>query len=173
MLSFEQLQTRLKNISVSKGSVELSTLNFKGPFHHPDQWHYEMTGKMQNLVLFSDAFGEPVTVNKGSFEMTSGITAEVALNRVQVKQADLTWGKNNLILLGEMIFSKNDTLLDLTVTADAIDWHQVDNIIDYVENAKEVRHKREEAKDLLGSIKVQAESFNYENYSVHPLKAEL
>lgn len=52
---------------------------------------------------------------------------------------DLIWGENHLTLVGEIILSPNDTFLDLTLTADAIDWNQVNKIVDYVEKKVKIR----------------------------------
>jgi len=130
LLSFKNIQPYLKDSSVTRGTVALSALNLNGPFYSPAQWQYDLTGNMQNLVLISDAFGDPVTVNNGSFDMTAEASPEAARNRVRMKTTDLTWGKNHLTLFGGMILTKNKTLLDLTLTADAIDWNQVSNIVD-------------------------------------------
>ena len=153
--------------------VFLPDLNLNGPLHLPAQWHYALTCNMKNLVLTSDAFGDPVTVNNGSFDLTNETTPEAARNRVRMKATDLTWGENHLTLIGGMILSKNETLLDLTLTADAIDWNQVHNIVDYAEKKSKVPDSRLSKRDLLGTLKVQADNFNYETYSVNPLKADL
>jgi hypothetical protein len=173
LLSFKNIQPYLKDFSVTRGTVALSALNLNGPFYSPAQWQYDLTGNMQNLVLISDAFGDPVTVNNGSFDMTGEASPEAAQNRVRMKATDLTWGKNHLTLFGGMILTKNKTLLDLTLTADAIDWNQVNNIVDFVEKKREDPDSRLSKRDLLGTLKVLADNFNYETYSVHPLKAEL
>ena len=158
LLSFKNIEPFLKDFSVTKGMVSLPGLNLNGPLHLPAQWHYALTCNMKNLVLTSDAFGDPVTVNNGSFDLTSDTTPEAARNRVRMNATDLTWGKNHLALIGGMILSKNETLLDLTLTADAIDWNQVNNIVDYAEKKSKVPDSRLSKRDLLGTLKVQTDT---------------
>jgi hypothetical protein len=173
LLSFKNIQPYLKDFSVTRGTVALSALNLNGPFYSPGQWQYDLTGNMQNLVLISDAFVDPVTVNNGLFDMTAEASPGAAQNRVRMKATDLTWGKTHLTLFGGMILTKNKTLLDLTLTADAIDWNQVNSIVEFVEKKREDPDGRLSKRDLLGTLKVLADNFNYETYTVHPLKAEL
>jgi hypothetical protein len=173
LLSFKNIEPFLKDFSVTKGMVFLPDLNFNGPLHLPAQWHYALTCNMKNLVLTSDAFGDPVTVNNGSFDLTSETTPEAARNRVRMNATDLTWGENHLTLIGGMILSKNKTLLDLTLTAETIDWNQVNKIVDYAEKKRKNPDSRLRKRDLLGTLKFQADNFTYETYSVNPLKADL
>jgi hypothetical protein len=163
----------LKDFSVTTGMVFLPDLKLKGPLNLPAQWRYALTCSLKNLVLTSDAFGDPVTVNNGSFDLTSDTMTEAARNRVRINTTDLTWGENHLALIGGMIFSENKTLLDLTLTADAIDWNQVKNIVGYAEKKSKIPDSRLSKRDLLGTLKVHADNFNYETYSVNPLKADL
>ena len=64
--------------------------------------------------------------------LTGEAAPEAARNRVRMNATDLTWGENHLTLIGGMILSENETLLDLALTADTIDWNQVNNLVDYV-----------------------------------------
>ncbi len=173
LLSFKKNEPFLEDFSVTKGKVFLSGLDLKGPLHLPAQWHSAMTGNMKNLVLISDALGDPLKVNNGSFHLTTETTPQAARNRVRMNATDLAWGENHLTLTGEMVVSENVTLLDLILTADAIDWDQVDNIFHYAEIKSKDPNSRLSKRDFQGTLKVQADNFNYETYSVSPLKADL
>ncbi len=171
--SFEKFQPALKNFSATKGVVTLHDLNLKGPFHHPAQWRYDLTCKIQNLVLTSDAFEDPVTVNNGAFDLINKLSAGGSRNKIKVKKANLTWADNHLTLVGGMILAKNDTLLDMTLTADGIDWNQIKHLVDYIKKRKKDPYSRVVKGDLLGTLKVRTDNFNYESFSVHPLHADV
>lgn len=174
LLTFKQINPLLKNFSVAEGNFVVSNLKFKGPLHHPDQWQYDLTCKTNNLVLSSAAFGDPVTITSGSFNLIHGITREAAQAKITVKETDLTWGGNHLALTGEMIFTKDGTLLlDYMVTADSVNWDQINHLIEYVGKKNEGKSRRDRNGDLLGIVRVQAGRFTYEHYSVEPLEAEL
>lgn len=173
LLSFENSDSFLKDFSVTKGKVFLAGLNLSGPLHHPAQWHYAVTGDMKSLVLTSDAFGDPLTVNSGSFDLISETTAKTAQNRIRLNTTELIWSENHLTLAGAMILSPDDTLLDLTLSADAIDWHQVNNLVDYAEKKRKDSSSRRAKRALRGALNLQADNFNYETFTVAPLKADL
>jgi AsmA-like C-terminal region len=173
LLSFKNVEPFFKDFYVNKGWLFLSNLKLKGPLHVPDQWHYALTGNMKNLVLISDAFGDPVTVNNGSFELTSETKPEAVQNRVWMNETNLTWGGNHLILIGGLVLSKEETLLDLTLTADAIAWNQVNNLVEFAGQKSKEPDSRLSKRDLLGTLKIQTDKFTYETYSVNSLKADL
>jgi hypothetical protein len=173
LLSFENGGSFLKDFSVTKGRVFLAGLNLSGPLQHPAQWHYALTGDMKNLVLTSDAFGGPVTVDSGSFDLVSETTLKTAQNKIRLNTTEIIWGENHLTLVGAMILSPNDTLLDLTLTADAIDWNQVNKIVDYAEKKSKDSSSRPAKRAFRGTLSVQADNFNYETFTVNPLKADL
>ncbi len=173
LLSFNKTDTFFEDFSLTQGKLYLSGIDLTGPLLLPARWHYALIGNMKDLVLISDALGDPVKVNNGSFQLTTDTTPQVARNRVRMNAMDLTWGENSLTLTGEMVLQKNKTLLDLILTADAIDWDQVNRIFDYAEKKSKVPDNRLNKWDLQGILKVQADLFNYEPYSVSPLKADV
>jgi hypothetical protein len=173
LLSFENIESIMEDVSITKGMVFLSGLNLNGPLHFPARWHCALTGNIKNLVLTSDAFGNPVTVTRGSFHLASETTPEVVRNRVRKIEADLTWGKNHLTLIGGLMISKEETLLDLTLTADAIDWNQVNHLVEFAKKRGNGPVSPLSKRNLLGILKVQTSIFNYKTYSVRPLAADL
>jgi hypothetical protein len=132
-----------------------------------------MTGNINNLALTSDAFGGPISVVKGSFHLTSETTPESVRNTFRLADMDLTWGDNHLTLIGGFIISKKESLLDLSLSADSIDWDQVEKFIDFVKNKRSDPESRLSHRNLLGNLKIQVDSFNYKTYSVSPLTADL
>ena len=173
LLSFKHIEPVLKDFSVTKGMVSLPGLKLNGPLYLPAQWHYALTGNMKNLVLTSVAFGDPVTVNNGSFDLNSETTPGATRNSVRINATNLTWRESHLALFGAMILSKNEILLDLTLNADTIDWNQVNNIVKYAKKKSKDPASRLRKRDLLGTLKVQADNFNFETYAVNPLRADL
>jgi hypothetical protein len=173
LLSIDNGDYFLKDFSVSKGRVFLAGLDLSGPVHHPAQWHYALTGDLKNLVITSEAFGDPVTVNSGSFDLTSETMPNTAQYKIRLNTIESIWGKNHLTLVGTINLSANDTLLDLALTADALDWNQVNTIVDYVKTKNKDSSSRPAKNALRGSLKIQTDSFNYETVAVSPLSADL
>jgi len=173
LLSFEKIQPAFRDISAIDGIIGVYDLNLKGPLHHPADWHYRLTCKMQDLVLHSGLFGTPVTVNNGTFDLTTETSGDVTQNRVNLVTTNLTWGENHLTLIGGISLSKKDALLDVIMTADGLNLNQINNILDYIEKRKADSDKGVWNGHLLGTLKIQSDTFNYKTYTVHPLQAEV
>jgi hypothetical protein len=171
--SFEKTKGAFKDLSATGGILTLDNLNIEGPFQQPDKWHYRVTCKMQDLALNSDALGKPVTVNNGVFGLTGEPAMGESRSRLDLKTTDLTWGASQLTLVGEMEFAKNDILLDMAISADGIEWIQVEKVLDQIRKSKTDSDRPAGKGNLLGTLRVQTDRFSYESYSVQPLHLEI
>ncbi len=163
----------LKDISLSDGTVILTDLDLKGPLYHPSRWRYDAACRMQNLVLVSPALGEPLTVSSAAFKVicTSNLQADGA--RIRMQAVDLIWADKHLTLGGDAVLRENETLLELVVNAEALDWRQIKHLIDYIAQRHGNPGQHTATGNLLGRVKIHVERFNYEPFSIHPLIAEL
>jgi hypothetical protein len=173
LMSFDHFQSNFKDFSASGGIVALSDLKLEGPFHLPVKWRYQVNGKLENIVITSAALGEPVTVDSGLFRLTSETDSPPAQSSFKMETANLNWGKNHLSLFGEITSAGGDALLDMTLSADALDWDRIKNILNYIQKRRESSSGRNSKTGLLGSLEVEADKFNFESYTVQPLKAVL
>jgi hypothetical protein len=167
LLSFDQLQPVLRDFSTINGFLELHDLNLNGPLDQPARWRYDLTCNMQNLALTSETLGDSVSVNNAAFDLIREMSTVKSHIKIAVKQANLSWKGYHLNLSGRVQFAENDSLLDMTVTADAIDWEQIENILDYIKKG------RAQNSRLAGTLKVQTDNFNYKSYCVQPLHANV
>jgi len=175
LAALKQLKPALEDFEVTSGRLTLHDLELSGPVHLPGQWHYQVSGGMQNLAVASDAFTSPVTVNKGAFKLTTatGLTAGVPGKKIEFNSAQLTWGNSRLTMNGGVELQANDIFLDSTLTADIIDWRQIDRLLDYIKQ-REIRGVRGAGGGkLLGTLGVTTDTFIYDTYSVQPLRAQI
>jgi len=171
--SIERFNPALEDFKVNSGNLGLHDLVLSGPVHQPDRWQYQVDGDMQNLAVNSDAFGGPVTVDKGTFELTTELITDEPRRKIKFAKTNLTWGKSQLVFNGEIELKEKDILLGSTISADTIDWTQIESFLDYIKK-REARPARP-ARDghVLGTLKVLTDKFNYDSYSVQPLQAEI
>ena len=131
--SFENFRSAAKDLRASAGVLALHDLNLKGPIYQPNQWYFQVNGDMQNLVLNSNAFTQPVTATRGTFDLTSEVSDDGPRKKLDLRTTNLTWGKNHLTLTGDMTIAEKDILLDSKIFADGIDWVQVKSILEYIQ----------------------------------------
>jgi len=171
--SFEELQTAVQGFSTSEGVLTLTDLNLSGPFNKPAEWQYGSTGKLQNIVVHSDALADPVTVNSGTFDLSSETSAGVSSRRISLESTNLTWQDKPLSLVGTLSSSGNEILLNISIDADGLDWNQINKLLDYAGKHKALPGKSGRRSNLKGTIRFLAQDFYYESFTVRPLEAEI
>ena len=171
--SLERFKPALEDFKVTSGNLALSDINLSGRLHEPHRWHYKVDGSMQNLVVRSDAFGDPLTVNKGTFELATELYPAEPRIKLKWEPTHLTWRDSRLEFIGELAFDKNDILLDSTLSADGIDWTQIEILLDYIAKTGANRDRSSPKGQLIGTLKVLTDKFVYDTIAVEPLKAEV
>ncbi len=167
--SIGSFKPALEDFKVSSGSMGLHDLVLSGPVHQPDLWQYKVDGDMHNLVVESDAFGGPVTVNNGTFELTT----DEPHQKIKFDLANLTWGNSQLTFNGEIGLREKDILLASTISADEIEWPQVKSFLNYIKKRDTNPDRPARDEPVRGTLKVLTEKFNYDSYSVQPLQTEI
>jgi len=173
--SMKRFKPALADFQVKSGYLGLHDIVLKGPVHQPDRWHYQVDGEMQKLVVSSDAFGSPVTVNQGAFKLSteSESTTDGPLPKIDFDPTNLTWGNSRLTFKGEIKLKEKDILLGSTISADRIEWTQIVSLLDYIK--KRAGEPDPSARDgqVLGTLNVNMDNFNYDTYAVQPLQSEI
>ena len=100
-------------------------------------------------------------------------SADGPRKKVELKTTNLTWGNNHLTLSGDLTIAEKDILLDSKISADGIDWVQIKSILDYIQQKKADPQSPSPDRQVLGTLKVYTEKFNYDSYSVQPLEAQI
>ncbi len=171
--SFGELQPVVRDFSTSEGILTLTDFGLSGPFHEPAAWQYDSTGKMQNVLVHSEALTEPVTVNSGTFKLSTETSAGITRRRISIEKAKLTWNDKPLTIAGTLSSSASETLLDISIDADGPEWNQITKFLDYAGRRKTLSDKSGHRRNLRGSIRFSAQNFYYETFNIRPLQAEI
>jgi hypothetical protein len=171
--SLEGFKPAFADFKVTSGNLALNDVEVGGPVNEPDRWHYQADGGMQNLVVNSDAMGNPLNVKKGAFELTSELISDERGKRIKFDTTDLKWGDSRLTFNGDIVLYEDDILLDSAISADGIDWAQIESLLDYIKKRKAKPNRTVREGNVLGTLKVLTDRFNYDSYKVQPLHAEI
>jgi hypothetical protein len=173
--SLERFKPVLKDFKVTSGNLTLHDLVLNGPVHQPDRWHYQVDGDMQSLAVSSGAFVIPVTVNKGKFELTTttGLIGDMPGKRIKFDPTKLTWGNSRMTFNGDMVLYEKDILLNSSLSADGIEWTQINRLLDYFNKRGPNGDQTAKGGHVLGTLKVVTDKFIYDSYSVQPLRAQI
>jgi len=170
MAPFKPVLTEFK---IHAGRLGLYNLSLKGPFHKADRWHYRADGDIEKLEIRSDAFGSPMSVNKGDFKLITEVASDKPLRKIKFDQTTMKWGNSQLIGSGDIAFKEDDIILDSSLSADRIDWPQVSGLIDYIKKKGPDPEPSARPGRVLGTLNVRTDKFNYDTFSVQPLITEI
>jgi hypothetical protein len=102
------------------------------------------------------------------------VSLSAATNRLKVESAICTWKDSRLTFEGDVDFSEKGFLLDMDLSADALEWGNVKEIL-----AKENEEKdREQGEKLLtlplrGILRVKSNHFTYGEFTWNPFHADI
>ena len=173
LASLEEFRPALKDFNIKSGNLILGELALSGPLHQPESWHFQVNGDMQGLVIESEALTNPVTIENGSFELTTAINLDVPSKKIKFKPTKLTWGESRLTFGGDIGLINKDFNLDSTISADTIDWNRLDTLLDYIAQKGTGANRSSRKGRMLGTLKVLTEKFIFDTIALEPLEAEI
>jgi hypothetical protein len=95
-------------------------------------------------------------------------------NRLKVESALLTWEDNHLSLKGNMDFSEDEFLFDMNLSADGLEWDNIQELLE-AENEKDDLEQKEERAlpPLRGTLGIKLGYFEYGRFTWRPLHADI
>jgi hypothetical protein len=101
---------------------------------------------------------------------------------LNVESAKLTWGDNNLGLQGDLRFSEEDFVFDLTVSADGIVWGRIEEILKEIEEKNQTEEQEQLgpqgdqdlwALPIEGILRVRLDYFEFKEFTWRPFHADI
>ncbi|MBU1712956.1 MAG: AsmA-like C-terminal region-containing protein, partial [Proteobacteria bacterium] len=175
ILSFRSARTALKNISFPGGTVNLNNFEINGPLFAPQEWDFNTSGKIENLIIdYDDLFRKPVTITSLIFKTTEKKSPKrLGGKRVVVEECRIASGRSNIAFNGNAVLSKEKLQLDLNGTSDFLEWS---SIKEFAENKlfQTGKAKKSSADSFLsGIIKAKVKYLKYEDLTLSPVNADI
>jgi hypothetical protein len=167
LVTFEPLAKMFKGYVATQGKLTLNDFDFKGPGGRSESWQFQVAGDLQDLTLESDHFKAPIQIKTAKF--SAGDTPGAAVQgRINLNATLINWEDSQMIVQGKADFSAAELHLDMQMAADRLNWSQIDQIIALEKTAQPGSNMA-----LLGSLKVEVDSFTYDTYSWQQLHADI
>jgi hypothetical protein len=173
LASLDNFKPALEDFKVTSGNLVLHELVLSGSLHQPDDWHYRVYGDMQSLIIDSKALVKPVTVESGSFELTTEVNGDVPRKKIKFNPTKLTWADSRLTFAGDIGLVEEDTHLDSSISTDVSTWSQLEILLDYIEKKGSKPGRTTSNGGVRGTLKILTDKFVYDTFAVEPLKAEV
>jgi hypothetical protein len=168
LISFETLAKMFKGYKATQGKLMLADLAFKGPVGASKSWQFRLAGDITAMDLVSDSFTEPVFIKTAHFiardtPATAGVNGRIDLSHVRIG-----WEDSLINIQGSATFSEGALALEMQLTADRLNWKQIDQIA-----STEKATAAENQLKLRGELIVELENFTYETFSWRPVHADI
>ncbi|MBC8548064.1 MAG: AsmA-like C-terminal region-containing protein [Candidatus Brocadiales bacterium] len=83
--SFEKMDKGLKDVKTVSGILQVSSLKLHGPLTMPETWSIETTGEVENLIVDTTLFPEPIEIEEGKLQ---AVENKVLLTDAKVNAGD-------------------------------------------------------------------------------------
>ncbi len=168
LISFDTLDKMFKGYQATQGNLTLSALDFKGPVGVSKAWQFQLAGDIKSLNLESDFFKAPIRIKTADFAAKDTPGAAGVNGRIALSTAAIEWEDSRINLQGDAVFSEDVLSLDMQLTADRLNWGQIDQITS-VERSTAPAEKME----LRGGLKVELDNFTYTDFTWRPVHADI
>jgi hypothetical protein len=146
----------------------LTDLAFKGPVGASKAWQFRLAGDIQAMDLVSDSFKEPVLVETAHFVAKDTPGAAGVSGRIDLSDVHIGWEDSRIDVQGGATFSGNALSIKMQLTADRLNWEQIDQI-----TRTEKATATEEKMKLQGGLIVELENFTYQSFTWRPVRADI
>ena len=106
--------------------------------------------------------------------MIEDVSLEARKNKLKVESAILKWGESDLNLKGSVESSKEEFLVDMSLSADGFEWDNVKEILEGED--KKTDHEQQEniwTPPLKGVLRVRSQYFEYGRFTWRPFHANI
>ncbi|MGD9051874.1 MAG: AsmA-like C-terminal domain-containing protein [Desulfobacterales bacterium] len=168
LISFETLAKAFKGYKATQGQLMCTDLVFKGPVGASKSWQFNLAGDITGMDLVSDSFKEPLVVKTAHFIAKDTPGAAGVNARIDLSDVHIGWEDSQIDVQGGATFSEDALTLEMEVTADRLNWEQIDQIA-----RTEKTSATEKKLNLQGGLIVKLENFTYGSFIWRPVHAAI
>jgi hypothetical protein len=156
-----------EDISGIQGNVEVAGFGLSGRISDPLNWNLHADFRLNHMVIATTFLEEPIRIRLGNLKAQETATGASGGTVLRVEDLQTSTGSNRVMASGEIRLAPEDIALDLTLTAESVDWNEIQTLSDRLS-----RRRPTEGRPVKGRIGLHAEAFKIGSYDFHPLMAE-
>lgn len=150
-----------------RGSISLSDINLKGPAQEPGRWRLQAAAELENIVINTTFLDEPIGIPGGRLTAAVVETSAGSATELHVDSTQLSIGADSAVVNGDLSFYPLETLLDLSISAQALDWNKIETISERI-----ARRRQGESRPVRGRLGMRVERLAFERLSLYPFHAD-
>jgi hypothetical protein len=156
-----------EDISGLQGNIEVAGFGLSGRISDPLNWNLHADSRLNHMVITTPFLEEPIRIRLGKLKAEETATEAPGGTVLRVEDLQASTGSNRVMASGEIRLAPEDIALDLSLTAESIDWNEIQTLSDRLS-----RRRPTESRPVKGHIGLHAEAFKIGRYDFHPLTAE-
>jgi hypothetical protein len=168
LISFNTLKKMFAGFTATGGKLALTGLDLKSPVGRSKAWKFQLAGDLNDFVMESDFFKDPIHIHTTKFAAMDTKGSEGIQGRINLEDTQISWEDSHMALQGAADFSKDELILDLNLTADQLNWGQIEQIMELEDKAGP-----DSTMVLLGELRVESDNFTYGGYTWQPIHADI
>ncbi|MBU3949625.1 MAG: AsmA-like C-terminal domain-containing protein [Proteobacteria bacterium] len=171
---FQLTETVKESININKGTALLYNFNLKGPLFKPDKWSYKTDGKIGNMLVdYKSVFREPLNITKLNFKASRNFTDNNSgQNKYKIEDGYISSGKSHITIDGDIELLKEELLLDIRAFSESLYWADIKELINQPA-IKSCPAEKAPTSFVKGIIRTHIDNFIYDDYTLHPVKADI
>jgi len=156
-----------EDISGVQGNIEVAGFGLSGRISDSANWNLHADSRLNHMVITTTFLEEPIRIRLGKLKAEETASATSGGTVLRVEDLQTSTGSNRVMASGNIRLAPEDIVLDLTLTAESIDWNEIQSLSDRLS-----RRRPTESQPVKGRIGLHAEAFKIGRYDFHPLMAE-
>ncbi len=155
-----------EDVSGIEGNVEISDFGLSGRISDSAAWNLHADSRLNHMLITTTFLEEPIRIRLGILKAEEAATGAPGGTVLRVEDFQASTGSNRVMASGEIRLAPEEIALDLTLTAESIDWNEIQTLSDRLS-----RRQPTEGRPVTGRIGLRAEAFRIGGYDFHPLAA--
>jgi hypothetical protein len=161
------LEELRENITDLRGTVSVSNPSLKGPLRDPRRWRLQAIAEVSDIVIATTFLDEPLGVHAGRLSVTEVEARRGSVTELRLDSARVSIGTDEAVVSGGVTLSPADTILDLDVAAETLDWNKIEKISNRI-----AKRRPGESRPVRGRIGLRAENFIVDRFHNTPFYAD-
>ena len=156
-----------EDISGLQGNVEITGFGLSGRISDSANWNLHADSRLNHMVITTTFLEEPIRIRLGKLKAEETATEAPGGTLLRIEDLQASTGPNRVMASGEIRLEPEGIALDLSLTAESIDWNEIQTLSDRLS-----RRRPTEGRPVKGRIGLHAEAFKIGSFDFHPLAAE-
>jgi len=168
LASLPALKEMREDITHMQGTITVSDPRLRGPIRDPGHWSLQAVSEFKDIVIISTFLNYPMMVPAGRLTAADAEPSGTRGTALHLDPTRVLIGPDSGLVAGDITLFPTDTRLDLNITAEALDWNEIEKISERI-----ARRRQGEGLPVRGRVGLRVEHLAFDRFSIYPFYADV